>query len=80
MSSRTCQNKPAPDELPGYYVQDGWTEDGRRNLVWHRTAWNDSKPCGHTERGADPRCNGCAWQFGDRRLPSVRAQFEAECG
>ena len=40
-------------------VQDGWTEDGRRLMVWH---YHDPIPmsCGHSDRGEDAACVGCA--------------------
>lgn len=64
MSLRTCKNKLAPESLPGYFIQDGWTEDGRRRMVLHRTQW---KPAGcganANERAADPECEGCKWRY-----------------
>lgn len=42
-------------------VQDGWTEDGRRNMVEIPVPMEKGCQYRKTELGqADPRCEGCA--------------------
>lgn len=62
MSTLGCKNKPDVRDLPGYFAQDGWLPDGRRNMVWIRTDWID-QACGYDKRKADSRCKGCKWRF-----------------
>lgn len=39
--------------------QDGWTEDGRRNMVAGVTEWLPIA-CGHDLSSTDSACEGCA--------------------
>jgi hypothetical protein len=44
-----------------WVFQDGWTTDGRRNMVHGATQWIPRK-CGHDQqvgKGSDPHCRGC---------------------
>lgn len=53
-----CFNlNPCKDTI---YIQDGWTEDGRRNMV--EMPFNSSRNCKYAEHGYakdDVRCTGC---------------------
>lgn len=55
-----CHNKPDTAVTTGK-VQDGWTEDGRRNMKAHTSRWLDIG-CGHSYRVTDPACTGCKWR------------------
>lgn len=41
--------------------QNGWTDDGRRNMVERETRWLEVG-CGHTYRSTDPCCTSCKWR------------------
>lgn len=55
-----CHNrKPFKETI---HVQDGWTEDGRRNMV--TLPFNGSMNCKYAEHGysdSDWRCADCKW-------------------
>lgn len=56
-----CHNKP-DSRVTVIQAQDGWTDDGRRNMIPHRTEWKDIG-CGHVGyRESDPGCEGCKWR------------------
>ena len=45
--------------------QDGWTPDGRRNMVLYRVEFKQDVTCGHVGHDAinkdnDPKCRGCS--------------------
>lgn len=53
----SCHNQPR--QRDGVTVQDGWTEDGRRNMV-HIPSVN-SLECRFDKMAEDARCAGCKW-------------------
>lgn len=55
-----CQDKP-DSRVTVIQVQDGWTQDGRRNMREHRTEWLPIG-CGHSYKRTDPACRGCTWR------------------
>lgn len=57
----SCFDK-ADSKKVEYWMQDGWTDDGRRHMVKHVTEWKDIG-CGHHEyRKSDPGCTNCKWR------------------
>ena len=64
-SVRECRFRPEVEDIPGHWVQDGWTEDGRKIMVFHRTNWNPMG-CGYRreDREADERCGVCPRRYG----------------
>lgn len=58
-----CHNHEERKNSP-MTVQDGWTEDGRRNMIEIKTKWRDVQ-CGHDMRTTDPNCTGCRWRDDD---------------
>ena len=62
----TCKDRPQVAPFVAEF-QDGWTEDGRRNMVKHVVEFKAGVDCGHTglsglNRDNDPKCAGCRWQ------------------
>ena len=61
-----CKDRPPVAPYVAEF-QDGWTEDGRRNMVKHVVEFKAGVDCGHTglsgmNRDNDPKCAGCRWQ------------------
>jgi len=59
-----CQKAPPVRPFVTQY-QDGWTPDGRRNMVEHRVEFKTDVICGHIGHDAinkdnDPKCRGCS--------------------
>lgn len=53
----SCHNQPRARN--GVTVQDGWTNDGRRNMVLIKTP--NSLECRFDKMSTDQRCAGCKW-------------------
>ena len=59
-----CQKAPGAHPFWTEY-QDGWTPDGRRNMVRYRVEFKQDVTCGHVGHDAinkdnDPKCRGCS--------------------
>ena len=52
-----CHNRPR-QAVSVELMQDGWTPDGRRNMVKIQTQWLD-RGCRHDTKHIDPACAGC---------------------
>lgn len=53
-----CFNRPSL--LTFALMQDGWTEQGTRNMREVPLHWGEE--CKYTLTSPDVRCNGCKWQ------------------
>lgn len=61
-----CYNHPPFKKT--VVVQDGWTEDGRRNMIEQTSAFQDDD-CHYSlsnEGKVDADCDGCSW----RKVPA----------
>ena len=61
----TCKDRPPVAPYVAEF-QDGWTEDGRRNMVKHTVEFKQGVNCGHVgleskNKDNDPKCRGCRW-------------------
>ena len=61
----TCKDRPPVAPFVTEF-QDGWTEDGRRNMVKHTVEFKQGVNCGHVgleskNKDNDPKCRGCRW-------------------
>ena len=59
-----CKKAPPVRPFTTQY-QDGWTPDGRRNMVERRVEFKADVICGHIGHNAinkdnDPKCRGCS--------------------
>lgn len=57
-----CYNHPPRQPVP-LEAQDGWTVNGRRNIVTVTTVWA-AVECAHDDRDTDSVCHGCCWVEG----------------
>lgn len=53
-----CNGLPPRNTPTKMWVQDGWTEDGRRKMIKIDVTHGDVI-CGHDARKSDPACAGC---------------------
>lgn len=58
----SCHNGDRPKTVH-YEMQDGFTSDGKRNMVDVVTEWLPIA-CGHTWAETDPNCTDCKWRDG----------------
>lgn len=56
-----CHNRKPIDRIT-YNFQEGWTRDGRKNMIKHDTRWLPLDGCGHSYSKTDPACTGCRWR------------------
>lgn len=76
MTSRySCWNNRPPTQPHVALFQDGWTADGRRNMVEYPVAFSPAVRCGHfglagSNRQTDPECEGCECR--DIPLPETK--------
>lgn len=62
-----CYNRP-PVEPYWEFFQDGWTEEGTRNMVAVKVSFKEDVNCGHVglsglNKTNDPKCKDCRWQL-----------------
>lgn len=61
-------------------AQDGWTSDGRRNVINFASDWIEM-PCGHTTRARDSACEGCSNRHHMMRIGNGKAEeVESDLG